>query len=93
MAKYGIWDVSGSFIIPGARKKGTFGPVRIVAPDRFKASEDLAKLLNEKFKRDLKNGQFFTKHFAAMNLKWDDVGAKMQAAALITAQVSEQAAE
>ena len=91
MAKYGIWDVSGSFIIPGARKKGTLERVRIVATDRFKASEDLAKLLNEKFKRELRNGNYFTKHFAAMNLKWDDVAAKMQAAALST--TSEQAAE
>lgn len=87
---YGLWDVSGSFIIPGARKKGTLERVRVTAPDRFKASEDLAAVLNERFKRDLKNGQYFTKHFAAMNLKWDDVGAKMRAAAIPS---TEQAAE
>ncbi len=70
---YGLWEVSGSFIIPGARKKGTLSPIRIGAADRFKASEDLAKLLNERFKRDLKAGNYFTKHFASMNLKWVDL--------------------
>ena len=59
---FGIWEVSGSFIIPGARKKGTLSPIRVVAKDRFKASEDLAGVLNEKFRRDLKAGQYFTKH-------------------------------
>jgi hypothetical protein len=90
MAKYGIWDVSGSFIIPGARKKGTLSPIRVVAKDRFKASEDLAGILNERFKRDLKNGQFFTKHFAAMNLQWKDLSAKEVVQAI---QANEQAAE
>lgn len=87
---YGIWDVSGSFIIPGARKKGTFGPVRVCAPDRHKASADIATLLNEKFRRDLKDGMTFGKHFATMNLKWEDVSAKMKLAASL-APTSEQA--
>lgn len=77
---YGIWEVSGSFIIPGARKKGTLSPIRVVAKDRFKASEDLSKVLNERFRRDLKAGQHFTKHFAAMYLQWKDLSAKAQAA-------------
>ena len=86
---YGLWDVSGSFIIPGARKKGTLERIRIGAPDRFKASEDLAKVLNERFKRDLKNGQFFTKHFAAMNLQWVDVSAAAKMAAVPTEAAAE----
>ncbi len=88
---YGIWDVSGSFIIPGARKKGTFGPVRICAPDRHKASADIAQLLNEKFKGDLKGGLTFGKHFATMNLKWDDVSAKMKASNVPTSEQAVQA--
>jgi hypothetical protein len=92
MAKYGIWEVSGSFIIPGARKKGTLSPIRVVAKDRFKASEDLAGVLNEKFRRDLKDGQYFTKHFAAMNLQWKDLSAKAQAV-VQAIQANEQAAE
>lgn len=87
---FGIWEVSGSFIIPGARKKGTLSPIRVVAKDRFKASEDLAGILNERFRRDLKAGQFFTKHFAAMNLQWKDLSAKAQAP--VQAAIIEQSA-
>jgi len=87
---FGIWEVSGSFIIPGARKKGTLSPIRVVAKDRFKASEDLAGVLNERFRRDLKAGQYFTKHFAAMNLQWKDLSVKAQAP--VQALIIEQSA-
>ena len=71
---YGLWDVSGKVIIPGTRKSGSFGPVRIGDKDRQTASKHLGKMLNEKFKRELRGGAKFSDHFALMNLKWDDVG-------------------
>lgn len=70
-----LYEVSGSFIIPGARKKGTLAPVRVCAPDRHKASADLAGFLNEKYRKDLKDGYSFGKHFATMNLQWKEMGA------------------
>lgn len=70
---YGLWDVSGKVIIPGTRKSATFGPVRIGDKDRQTASKHLAKLLNEKFRRDLRGDHRFGDHFALMNLKWEDV--------------------
>lgn len=103
MAKYGIWDVSGKVIIPGTRKNGSFGPVRIVDKDRQTASRHLAVMLNEKFRRELRGDHKFGDHFALMNLKWDDVSAKMRAPSAPTTaqaievqaviQASEQAAE
>lgn len=86
---YGLWEVSGSFLIPGARKRGSFGPVRISAPDRHKASEEIGKLLNVKFKGELKGGQFFTKHFATMNLNWKDMAVKATVAPVQAAQMVE----
>lgn len=70
---YGLWDVSGKVIIPGTRKSAAFGPVRIGDRDRQTASKHLAKMLNEKFKRELRGDHRFGDHFALMNLKWDDV--------------------
>jgi len=70
---YGLWEVSGKVIIPGTRKSGTFGPVRIGDKDRQTASKHLAKMLNEKFKRDLRGDHKFGDHFALMNLKWDSL--------------------
>lgn len=69
---YGLWDVQGTFIIPGARKKGSFGPVRIGDKDRQTASKHLAKMLNEKFSRDLREGNKFSDHFALYNLRWTE---------------------
>ena len=73
---YGIWDVSGKVLIPGARKSASFGPVRIVDKDRTTASRHLAALLNEKFRRDLKGDHRFSAGYALMNLKWEEVGKK-----------------
>jgi hypothetical protein len=96
---YSIWDVSGKVIIPGTRKNGSFGPVRIVDKDRQTASRHLAVMLNEKFRRDLRGDHKFSDGFALMNLKWEPLA---KSAALPTAQAvevqaviaaSEQAAE
>lgn len=68
---YGLWDVSGKVIIPGTRKSATFGPIRIGDKDRQTASKHLAKMLNEKFKRDLRGDHKFSDGFALMNLRWE----------------------
>lgn len=73
---YGLWEVSGKVIIPGTRKSGVFGPVKIGDKDRQTASKHLAKMLNEKFRRDLRGDNKFGDHFALMNLKWDDIAKK-----------------
>lgn len=70
---YGLWEVSGSFIIPGTREKGTFGPIRVGDVTRQKASEHLAPMLNHQFRRQLRGDHKFSPHFALMNLKWAPV--------------------
>ncbi len=50
---FGLWNVSGRFVIPGTRKHGSFGPIRVAAASRQKASEDLAPALNEQFRKEL----------------------------------------
>ena len=67
---FGLWDVEGSFIIPGTRTKGTLSRIRIGDKDRQTASKHIAKMLNEKFKRDLRGDHKFSDHFALMNLRW-----------------------
>ena len=88
---YSIWDVSGKVIIPGTRKNGSFGPIRIVDKDRQTASRHLAVMLNEKFRRDLRGDHKFSDGFALMNLKWEPLKKAAEVQALI--QASEQAAE
>ncbi len=70
---YGLWDVKGSFIIPGTRTKGSFGPVRIGDSSRQAAAKHLAKMLNQKFARDLRGDHRFGDHFPLMNLQWSEV--------------------
>lgn len=76
---YGLWVVSGKVIIPGTRKSASFGPVRIGDKDRQTASKHLGKMLNEKFKRELRGDHRFSDHFALMNLKWEDLAKKAPA--------------
>jgi hypothetical protein len=76
---YGLWEVSGKVIIPGTRKSASFGPIRIGDKSRQEASRHLGKMLNEKFKRELRGDHKFSDHFALMNLKWDDVVKKAPA--------------
>jgi hypothetical protein len=97
---YSIWDVSGKVIIPGTRKNGSFGPVRIVDKDRTTASRHLAVMLNEKFKRELRGDHKFSDGFALMNLKWEPLAKQTTAPTTAQAvevqaviQASEQAAE
>ncbi len=68
---FGLWNVSGRFVIPGTRKHGSFGPIRVAAATRQKASEDLAPALNEQFRKELPEGAKFGAHFAMLNLKWE----------------------
>ena len=73
---YGLWDVKGSFIIPGTRTKGTLPSMRIGDKDRQTASKHIAKILNEKFSRDLRQHHKFSDHFALYNLQWEEVRPK-----------------
>ncbi len=73
---FGLWDVKGSFIIPGTRTKGSFGPVRIGDFSRQAAAKHLAKMLNQKFARDLRGDHKFGDHFPLMNLQWEEVRPK-----------------
>lgn len=68
---FGLWNVHGRFVIPGTRKHGSFGPVKVAAATRQKASQDLAPMLNEQFRRELPEDTKFSAHFAMLNLKWD----------------------
>jgi hypothetical protein len=80
---YGLWEVSGKIIIPGTRKSASFGPLRIGDKDRQTASKHIARLLNEKFKRELRGDHKFSDHFALMNLRWDSLSkAKPQVEAI-----------
>lgn len=75
---FGLWEVSGKLIIPGTRKSASFGPVRIGDKDRQTASKHLAKMLNEKFARDLRGDHKFSDGFALMNLQWLPYGKSAQ---------------
>lgn len=70
---YSLWDVSGKVLIPGTRKSATLPTMRVCAADRQAASRQLAALLNEKFRRELR-GETFSPHFAMMHLMWVQVG-------------------
>lgn len=69
---YGLWDVSGSYIIPGTRTKGTLSRMRVGDVNRQSASKHIAALLNDKHKRDLRGDHKFSDHFALYNLQWAD---------------------
>jgi hypothetical protein len=86
---YGLWDVEGSFIIPGTRTKGSLARMRIGDKDRQTASKHIAKLLNEKFRRDLRGDNKFSDHFALMNLRWTPFAHK----AVVQVQSADKAAE
>jgi hypothetical protein len=73
MVPYGIWEVSGRAIIPGTRKAEAFGPVKICEKDRQTASKELAKLLNQKFRRELRKENRFSDGYAMAYLNWRDL--------------------
>ena len=72
-----MWEVSGSFVVPGTREKGSFGPVKVIAESPQKASADLAPLLQEKFRKEARgtdNRPYkFSSHFALFHLNWREV--------------------
>lgn len=70
---FGLWDVQGKFVIPGTRKTTSFGPIRIGDQSRQAASKHIARMLNEKFSRDLRGDNKFSDHFAMYNMTWSDV--------------------
>ena len=68
-----MWNVSGSFIIPGTRDKVSFGPIRIGDFTMAKAAPHVSELLTEQFGRKLRNERHFTPGFVLGNLKWEPV--------------------
>jgi len=74
---YGLWEVQGSFVIPGTRDKGTFGPIRVSAATKQAASKSLAPLLQEKFGREAqtldRRAYRFGDSFALMHLSFREV--------------------
>lgn len=70
---YGLWDVTGSYIIPGTRTKGSFSKLRIGDVNRQTASKHIAAMLNKKHARDLRGDHKFSDHFALYNLQWSEV--------------------
>lgn len=89
----GIWDVQGSFILPGTRDKVSFGPHRVVGPNKTIASAGLVETLNETFSKELKavprvafQHVGFSKGFALMHLNWTPYVPKPDVKAVNTAQ-------
>lgn len=83
----GFWEVSGSFLIPGTREKGSFGPVKVIGASKQEASrETLAPMLNRQFAKELSNRSTpshlaykFSGDWALMNLRWiDKMGKRAQ---------------
>lgn len=74
---FAIFDVQGKIVLPGTREKVTVHPIRVVGEDsrtsRTKMSGDLAAVLNERFVKELPEGQKFSSHFAMMHLRWERV--------------------
>ena len=97
-ATMGIWDVAGSFILPGTRDKLTFGPARVVGANKTIASAGLVETLNAQFSKELSNKPRvafqkvgFSKGFALMHLTWKPVVSKVEKPA--TKDVTEIAVE
>jgi hypothetical protein len=73
-----MFMVSGEFLIPGSREKGSFGPQLVIDENRTKCSAALAPLLNDKFSKELTqanrqavgNPHRFSRDFALMHLRW-----------------------
>lgn len=76
-----IYDISGTFLIPGTREKADFPKTRVVADSRQLASKDLAPMLNEKYSKELPHKHSFSRDFALCHLKWEEVQPKQKAPA------------
>lgn len=66
-----VWDVKGSFIIPGTRDKASFS-CRVGNVSRQEASKDLGGILNEKFAKKLRGDHKFNRDFAMVHLQWQE---------------------
>ena len=71
-----IFDISGTFLIPGTREKADFPKTRVVAETRQQASRDLAPVLNDKYSKELPHKHEFSRDFALCHLKWEEVQPK-----------------
>ena len=78
-----LYEVSGSFILPGTRDKLSFGPVRVLGKNRTEASAGLVGSLNEAFSKELRSMPRvafqqvgFSKSFALYHLTWKQVEIK-----------------
>lgn len=72
-----LFDVSGKFIIPGARQTATFS-ARVIAESRHQGSKDLAATLHEKFGDKLPRGYKFSGDFALYHLQWKEYAPKVK---------------
>lgn len=79
---YAIFDVQGKIVLPGTRERVTVHPIRVVGENtrisRMKMSADLVSVLNERYGKDLPEGQKFSPHFAMMHLRWERVTVKAE---------------
>ena len=80
---FGLWYVQGKFVIPGTRKAIEAGPIRVLGEDTPKGrkamSESLATHLNEKFAKELRGDNKFSKDFALYNMRWQRFEPKVEA--------------
>lgn len=72
---YGLWEVGGSFVLPGTRKKVTLPFILVGDFSRQAASKALAPIIRDKFHQDLtdRGGHAITTigdNWALMNLTW-----------------------
>ena len=88
-----IFDISGTFLIPGTREKADFPKTRVVAETRQQASRDLAPMLNEKYSTEWPHTQSFSRDFALCHLKWEEVQPKQKAPAPVLPSATEVSAE
>lgn len=74
---HGLWDIGGTFVLPGGRDKVSFGPVRVSAASKQIASQHVAPLLQVAFGKDAKGQDRrpyrFGAHFALLNLTFREV--------------------
>lgn len=91
-----VFEARGTFLIPGSREKGDFGPQMVAAETIQKASRDVAKSLNEKYREELAQANKerlgtpfkFSPDFGMYNLKWTDITAKRQETAVKIALIA-----
>lgn len=88
-----IYDISGTFLIPGTREKSDLPKTRVVAESRQQASRDIAPMLNDKYSKELPYKHSFSKDFALCHLRWEEVQPQQQAPAPVLPSATEVSAE